>query len=376
MLTVISMPVNITSVSSYYYLDVTFPLTSSTVTVVPTSTYVMIRPIGTYLPPTNQVWSAQGSSAYYNSGNVGIGTTSPAYTLDVVGNINFSGSILQGGAPLPASQWTTLNSNIYYLSNVSIGSSSNPGLNKLLVTGNIATSNNINFPQGALLSGQPSAVDWSIVNSGGCLNFARNSTTSFLSGGSLQLNQYGMVGIQLTNPTALLHIGANTSNTTDMIHVQTYAGTTLFKVQSTGGVGLGVATPGYQLDLSTDGARKLSSTAWITGSDSRIKSNVQVANVHRCYEIVNALDLKYFRWDFAKDVKVNDRHSLGFIAQEVRDIFPKAVTSSNSYGFSDFLSLDTDQILKAMYGALKKTMQDKEELEKRVLALETARSST
>jgi hypothetical protein len=185
-----------------------------------------------------------------------------------------------------------------------------------------------------------------------------------------------MVGIQLGNPTALLHIGANTSNTTDMIHIQTYAGTTLFKVQATGGVGLGVANPAYQLDLSTDGARKLSSTAWITGSDSRIKSNVQVANVHRCYEIVNALDLKYFKWDFAEGVKVNDRHSLGFIAQEVREIFPKAVTSSNSYGFSDFLSLDTDQILKAMYGALKKTMQDKEELEKRVLALETARSST
>jgi hypothetical protein len=150
------------------------------------------------------------------------------------GNVIVSGSMTQGGTPVTPSQWTTLNSNIYYLSNVSIGSSSNPGLNRLQVSGNLSTTSNINFPQGALLSGQPSAVDWSIVNSGGCLNFARNSTTSFLSGGTLQLNQYGMVGIQLGNPTALLHIGANTANTTDMIHVQAYNGTSLFKVKSTG----------------------------------------------------------------------------------------------------------------------------------------------
>jgi hypothetical protein len=45
-----------------------------------------------------------------------------------------------------------------------------------------------------------------------------------------------MVGIQLANPTALLHIGANTSNTTDMIHVQAYNGTSIFKVKSTGAV--------------------------------------------------------------------------------------------------------------------------------------------
>ena len=212
-------------------------------------------------------------------GQVGIGTASPGYTLDVTGNINLSGSISQGGSPLPTSQWTTLNSNIYYLSNVSIGSSGNPGTNRLLVTGNIATTSNINFPQGSLLSGQPSAVDWSIQNSGGALNFTRNSTTAFLAGGTLQLSQYGMVGIQIGNPTALLHIGANTANTTDMFHIQDYNGTSIFKVQATGDVtaGGGVLAPvtwrqgGDSSNWSTAGANNFAVSTGVqiqTGSSS------------------------------------------------------------------------------------------------------------
>jgi hypothetical protein len=142
--------------------------------------------------------------------------------------------------------------------------------NRLLVTGNIATTSNINFPQGALLSGQPSAVDWSVVNSGGALNFTRNSTTSFLSGGTLQLSQYGMVGIQLGNPTALLHIGANTSNTTDMIHVQAYNGTSIFKVQATGAV-----TAGGSL---TVGGGVVAPVTWRQGGDASNWSTAGTTN--------------------------------------------------------------------------------------------------
>jgi hypothetical protein len=93
--TVISLPLNITSVSNYYYIDVTFPLYTSTVTLTSTSTYVMIRPIGTYLPPTNQVWTQQGSTAYYNGGPVGIGVvpTTLTETFTVSGNTSFISNV-------------------------------------------------------------------------------------------------------------------------------------------------------------------------------------------------------------------------------------------------------------------------------------------
>ena len=130
-------------------------------------------------------------------------------------------------------------------------------------------------------------------------------------------------------------------------------------------VGLGTFSPAYQLDLSTDGARKLTTTTWLTGSDQRIKTDIEPANLQTCYETVKALDLKYFKWNFPVETNIvpDDKHSLGFIAQEVKSVFPNAVSESNSFGYSDFLSLNTDQILKAMYGALKKTMSDVEELE-------------
>lgn len=45
----------------------------------------------------NNFWLANGNSIYYSEGNVGIGTISPAYKLDVNGDIQFSGSIYHNG---------------------------------------------------------------------------------------------------------------------------------------------------------------------------------------------------------------------------------------------------------------------------------------
>ena len=60
-----------------------------------------------------------------NTGNVGIGSTSPTKKLDVVGDINFSGTLYQAGVAYQGSQWTTASPNIYYnTGNVGIGSSS------------------------------------------------------------------------------------------------------------------------------------------------------------------------------------------------------------------------------------------------------------
>jgi alpha-tubulin suppressor-like RCC1 family protein len=127
------------------------------------------------------------------------------------------------------------------------------------------------------------------------------------------------------------------------------------------GLALGLSAPTFQLDLSTDKARKLSTTTWTTGSDRRIKSDIQSANLARCVDIVDSLDLKYFKWDIPGvqgGQSPTDTHSLGWIAQEVKEFFPNSVRQTQDYGFDDFHNLDSDQLIKTMYGALKKMCSD------------------
>jgi methyl-accepting chemotaxis protein len=53
--------------------------------------------------------------------NVGIGTSTPGYALDVEGDINLSGDFYQGGEPFVSSLWTENAGKLYYRSNVEIG---------------------------------------------------------------------------------------------------------------------------------------------------------------------------------------------------------------------------------------------------------------
>jgi hypothetical protein len=76
-------------------------------------------------------WTTTGSNIYYNTGNIGVGTTTPGYRLDLQGGaINSSGGFCIAGDCKTAwsqigggtSQWTTSGPNIYYnTGNIGIG---------------------------------------------------------------------------------------------------------------------------------------------------------------------------------------------------------------------------------------------------------------
>ncbi|MEA2041861.1 MAG: hypothetical protein U9N85_04835 [Bacteroidota bacterium] len=61
--------------------------------------------------PTLFVGSSHGPGTF---GKIGIGTTNPTVTLDVNGDLNFSGELLQNGQEFKNSPWKEKSNNIFY----------------------------------------------------------------------------------------------------------------------------------------------------------------------------------------------------------------------------------------------------------------------
>ena len=116
------------------------------------------------------------------------------------------------------------------------------------------------------------------------------------------------------------------------------------------------------------------SPQWSTASDKRIKENIEKASYDKCYDSINNLEL--YRFNYISDFNnINkDRQQLGYIAQEVQGIFPKAVSVeqfyNNNLSIPDLLTIDIAQINYSLYGAVKKLMEIDNKKEKRLKNIE------
>jgi len=142
-------------------------------------------------------------------------------------------------------------------------------------------------------------------------------------------------------------------------------------------VGIGLATtPSYLLHLGRDDAAKTATTLWTVTSDARVKSNIVPADLSRCYEIVKSIPLVHHGWadGFLDDDTVADKSQLGWIAQDVEAAFPKAIStheikldaseSREAVSIPDGKHLNSDQLLKALYGAVQFLISEVEGLKK------------
>ena len=163
----------------------------------------------------------------------------------------------------------------------------------------------------------------------------------------------------------------------------------------------------YLFELDDDNAGKPTSNTWTITSDERLKEDIVTASIDICYNGVKNIPLKYFgyREEFSKS-PLHDQHKIGWIAQDVESVFPKAVTAgkfttwstytgsvsitgspiegndgefrmlhpgkryqdpfAGSTVIDDRKSLDADQMIKMMYGAIQKLQQKVEALEAQI----------
>ena len=135
-----------------------------------------------------------------------------------------------------------------------------------------------------------------------------------------------------------------------------------------GFVGIGTDNVDYgihvigQLYASYGGITGNDSTVWTSTSDSRVKQNIVPASGQKCVENVRNINLYRFNYNSSL-IDTDDKHQLGFIAQEVQQYYPKAVKTNNlvlknNMKIDNLLSVDVTQINYTLYGTVKKLAED------------------
>ena len=216
------------------------------------------------------------------------------------------------------------------------------------------------------------------------LNFPTRTMVNFFNSGDEVMNGQYTVSVRTTQSTITPTQGQNlqdrlyfTSNLAIRYHtlnpVKTTEGAQWTytsnnpNVYHMGNVGIGTTNPEYNLDVrgsiysSIGGYTGSTLTTWSITSDRRIKENIVKASYEKCLENVNKIELYNFNF---KDncVNTNDKHQLGFIAQEVREVYPKAVEVNKmilntNETIDDILTLNTTQIDYTLYGAVKNLIE-------------------
>lgn len=125
------------------------------------------------------------------------------------------------------------------------------------------------------------------------------------------------------------------------------------RIDPSGKVGIGVKTPTYLLQLSTDSAAKPGTGSWTIASDRRLK------DIHGSYnkglDALLKLDPVYFSYKEKNPLGLpSDKEYVGIIAQNVKRAIPDAVSVDEK----GFLHVNTDPVLWALVNAVKELKKE------------------
>ena len=200
----------------------------------------------------NTPWSVNNNNIFYSDGNTGLGTDNPSYKLDVVGRVNAT-EFLINGAPLNLDNpWDANNGNLSYVAgNVGIGTSSPSYL--LDLNGNVSSGNRtfFNIQNNDMSTTSSAALE---VKSGSSTNY----TVLRMHGDNYSYSWWGRHGQLRTTGDGLIIEATKADNSGgDIVFVNGATGGNLniktinMMIDGTGNVGIGTENPESKLQVKS-----------------------------------------------------------------------------------------------------------------------------
>jgi hypothetical protein len=307
-----------------------------------------------------------------SAGNVGIGTTSPGEKLVINGKMELTdGVIRRGGSSVTGTtdlglysrvsgNWmryvTNNGDHAFFTGDGNNGAGSDERMRiatngEVVVSGNLRANGSINIGSTANASGDTLDIK-------GSLRVRRGDTNPWDA-----IKMYTAYDSGLAEERAWI----SAENAAYFTFITSRNGTSMTLKNNTG-LGIGLVNPSYQLHLSGDSAGKPNGGSWANSSDVRLKESIELADIDLCYNIIKELPLKRYRWkdNAYTDEQIKDRHVVGWIAQDIQQVFPKAVephvfTNIDGTTIDDCLTLNETMIIRTLYGCVQKLMKDFED---------------
>jgi len=277
--------------------------------------------IGTIFVVSSRWTTGTGDDIYRLSGDVGINTANPQFTLDVNGDINFTGIFYQNGSQFVASRWTAgTGDDIYRLSgDVGIGTT-NPMQRLDVVGGSIRTSGQ--FISTVTTGTAPLSVTSTTV----VTNLNADLLDGIDSGSFLRSDAADQKtsGTLTFNDNIILSFG--TGDDAEFF----CDGTDLYLDLNSTGVASWIIRDGTTNRFTFARATgNFTATGTVTAnSDEKLKTNIKT--IENALEKVSSIrGVEFDRTDIGE-------HQIGVIAQEVEKVIPEVVygdeTKSVAYG--------------------------------------------